>query len=66
MIAAEERTMENKRKLMQFFFIRQEESSVHYHQDLEIIYVMKGKMERYVPTMVQDNWEAKFPIPYTK
>ena len=30
---------------MQFFFIRQEESSVHYHQDLEIIYVMKGKME---------------------
>lgn len=45
MIAAEERTMENKRKLMQFFFIRQEESSVHYHQDLEIIYVMKGKME---------------------
>lgn len=37
--------MENERKLMKFYFIRQEEASVHYHQDPEIIYVMRGKME---------------------
>ncbi len=37
--------MENERKLIKFFFIRQEETSVHYHQDPEIIYVIHGKME---------------------
>lgn len=42
---AEEKDMENERKIMKFFLIRQEEASVHYHQDPEIIYVIRGKME---------------------
>lgn len=37
--------MENERKLMQFYFITNPELATHYHQDLEILYVLKGCME---------------------
>lgn len=37
--------MENERRLMQFYFITSVEMATHYHQDLEILYVLKGEME---------------------
>ena len=37
--------MENDRKLMQFYFLTSPEKSTHYHQNLEILYVLKGEME---------------------
>ena len=36
--------MKNERKLMQFYFLTDPESAVHYHQNIEILYVLKGKM----------------------
>lgn len=36
--------MKNERKLIQFFFLTNPESAVHYHQSIEILYVLKGKM----------------------
>lgn len=52
--------MEDERKLMQFFLIRQEESSVHYHQELEIIYVMQGKIEIRIDESVYQLQEGDF------
>lgn len=52
--------MENERKLIQFFFITQEESSIHYHQDPEIIYIMKGKMEIKIDEAVYQLKEGDF------
>ncbi len=37
--------MENDRKLMQFYFLTSPEKATHYHQNLEIIYVLKGEMK---------------------
>ena len=37
--------MENDRKLMQFYFLTSPEKATHYHQNLEILYVLKGEME---------------------
>lgn len=37
--------MENERKLMQFYFITEGEVSTHYHQNLELFYVLKGNLE---------------------
>lgn len=37
--------MSNERKLMDFFFITNGESSTHYHQNIEIIYLVSGRME---------------------
>lgn len=37
--------MEIDRKLMQFYFITNPEKSTHYHQNIEILYVLKGTME---------------------
>lgn len=37
--------MENERKLMQFYFITEGELSTHYHQNLELFYVLKGNLE---------------------
>lgn len=37
--------MENERKLMSFYFITNEETSVHYHQNLEILYLMRGRLD---------------------
>lgn len=37
--------MENTRKLMQFYFITDSETATHYHQNPEIFYVLRGKLE---------------------
>lgn len=37
--------MENERKLMQCFLITNAEATSHYHQNMEILYVMRGNME---------------------
>lgn len=36
--------MENDRKLMQFYFLTSPEKATHYHQNLEIIYILRGEM----------------------
>lgn len=36
--------MKNERKLMEFYFLTDPESAVHYHQNIEILYVLKGVM----------------------
>ena len=36
--------MENERNLMQFYIIAEDELATHYHQNLEIIYLLKGKL----------------------
>lgn len=36
--------MENERSLMQVHFIEEDELTTHYHQNLEIIYVIRGKV----------------------
>lgn len=52
--------MENETKLMQCFFITQPESSIHYHQDPEIIYMLKGKMEVQIDEAVYQLQEGDF------
>lgn len=37
--------MDNERKLMQYHFITNDEISIHYHQNIEIFYILQGKME---------------------
>lgn len=37
--------MDNERKLMRCFLITNAEATNHYHQNMEILYVMKGSME---------------------
>lgn len=37
--------MEIDKKIMQFYFITSVENSTHYHQNLEILYVLKGVMD---------------------
>lgn len=37
--------MENERKLMQFYFIANAEISTHYHQNLELFYVLTGELK---------------------
>lgn len=44
--------MEFKRKLMQFYFITKAEVSTHYHQNLELFYILRGEMEAKVDDYV--------------
>lgn len=37
--------MENDRKLIQFHFITNAEVSTHYHQNLEVFYVLTGELK---------------------
>lgn len=37
--------MKNERQIVQFYFITDPESSTHYHQNLEILYILKGEMD---------------------
>ncbi len=37
--------MKNERKIVQFYFVTDPESSTHYHQNLEILYILKGEMD---------------------
>lgn len=37
--------MKNERRLMQFYFITNGEVSTHYHQNLDLFYVLTGKLE---------------------
>lgn len=37
--------MDSERKLMQFHFITKAEVSAHYHQNPELFYILRGKME---------------------
>lgn len=37
--------MNNERRLMQFYFITNAEISTHYHQNLELFYVLAGELE---------------------
>lgn len=37
--------MENQRKLIDFFFLAARETRTHYHQNIEIIYVLEGSMK---------------------
>ena len=37
--------MDSKRKLMHFYFLTKGEISTHYHQDLELFYVLTGELE---------------------
>lgn len=37
--------MNDERKLMQYHFITHDEISVHYHQNIEIFYVLQGQLE---------------------
>lgn len=44
MTASRGKNMNDERKLMQFCFIAHEEICSHYHQDLDLFYVIKGEM----------------------
>ncbi len=48
--------MENDRKLMQFYFLTSPEKSTHYHQNLEILYVLKGEMEIQIEGVLINLW----------
>ena len=37
--------MENERKLMKFYFVTKGEISTHYHQNPEIFYILKGRLD---------------------
>lgn len=37
--------MKNERKLVQFYFATEPETSTHYHQNLEILYILQGEMD---------------------
>lgn len=37
--------MDSERKIMQFFIINQDAAQVHYHQHIELFYLLKGKIE---------------------
>lgn len=37
--------LDKKRKLMQFFFITEGEISTHYHQNIELFYILSGELE---------------------
>lgn len=37
--------MKNERKIVQFYFATNPETATHYHQNLEILYVLRGEMD---------------------
>ena len=37
--------MNNERQLMQYHFVTNDEISVHYHQNIEIFYILRGKLD---------------------
>jgi beta-xylosidase/AraC-like DNA-binding protein len=37
--------MENERKIVELYFFTEEEVTTHYHQNLDILYVIKGRMD---------------------
>ncbi|SCP98473.1 GH39 family glycosyl hydrolase [Anaerobium acetethylicum] len=52
--------MDRERELMEFYFITSTEVDTHYHQNLEILYVIKGKMEIQIDDAVYHLKEGDF------